>query len=134
VLRIHRLFASLVLTSGMILLWLVAGEFAPGAAAPPGHLSDSPVGGSEHELPHISSPTDSAEWSDRADSFISSQHPVVRAGDASGTTVLASGSCCEPLPPPTGNIIEVCPSQARQLGSIVAGAAAGDTILLNDGV
>ncbi|MFH1928405.1 MAG: hypothetical protein ABIK79_09625 [Chloroflexota bacterium] len=132
--RTHRLLASLVLTSGMILLWLVAGEFAPGAAAPPGHLLGSPVGGSEHELLRISSPTDNAEWSDRADSFISSQRPVVRTGDASGTTVLASGSCCEPLPPPTGNIIEVYPSQARQLDSIVAGAAAGDTILLNDGV
>jgi len=133
-LRTHRLLASLVLTSGMILLWLVAGELAPGAAAPPGHLSGSPVGDSEHELLHISSPTDNAEWSGRADSFISSQRLVVRTGDASGIVVLASGSCCEPLPPPTGNIIEVYPEQVRELDTIVAGATAGDTILLRDGV
>src|SRR5688572_20322342 len=42
-------------------------------------------------------------------------------------------SRCEPLPPPTGNIINVTPAQASQLASIVSGAAAGATILLADG-
>ena len=51
------------------------------------------------------------------------------AGDAGGT-----GLGCDPLSPPTGTIVNVVPSQTAQLASIVAGATAGATILLADGV
>ncbi len=40
---------------------------------------------------------------------------------------------CTPLPAPSGNVITVNPSQTQQLGSIVASANQGDTILLEDG-
>ncbi len=40
---------------------------------------------------------------------------------------------CGPLPPPAGVIIDVTPSQAGQLASIVAGAPAGSTIRLANG-
>ena len=40
---------------------------------------------------------------------------------------------CGPLPPPAGAIIDVTPSQAGQLASIVAGAPAGSTIRLANG-
>jgi hypothetical protein len=53
---------------------------------------------------------------------------VSDAGDG-GTTVLG----CDPLPPPTGSIINVTPAQTAQLSSIIAGAATGTTILLADG-
>ena len=41
---------------------------------------------------------------------------------------------CPSLPPPAGATIEVTPAQADDLRAIVAGAAAGTTILLHDGV
>jgi hypothetical protein len=41
---------------------------------------------------------------------------------------------CEPLPPATGPTIVVAPSQAASLRGIVAGAASGTTVLLQDGV
>jgi hypothetical protein len=41
---------------------------------------------------------------------------------------------CAPLPPATPPIIQVSPSQAAQLRGIIAGAASGTTILLEDGV
>jgi hypothetical protein len=50
------------------------------------------------------------------------------AGD--GGTV---GLGCDPLPPPTGTVINVTPAQTAQLASIIAGASAGTTILLADG-
>ena len=40
---------------------------------------------------------------------------------------------CAPLPPPSGNVVRLDPSRTAELGDIVAGAAAGDTILLADG-
>lgn len=40
---------------------------------------------------------------------------------------------CDPLPPPTGNTVLVSPGQADHLRGIVAAAAAGTTILLEDG-
>jgi len=40
---------------------------------------------------------------------------------------------CDMLPMPAGNIIDVTPAQADQLGSIVLGAQAGDVIRLADG-
>ncbi|MCP4661155.1 MAG: hypothetical protein GY856_37610 [bacterium] len=40
---------------------------------------------------------------------------------------------CDPLPPPSGAVIEVTPGQAGALAGIVAGAAGGTTILLADG-
>lgn len=40
---------------------------------------------------------------------------------------------CAPLPAPTGATLMVTPAQANELPSIVAGAAAGTTILLADG-
>lgn len=44
-----------------------------------------------------------------------------------------SASGCEPLPPPSGNVIEVTPAQAGELPGILLAAQAGDTILLQDG-
>lgn len=41
---------------------------------------------------------------------------------------------CDPLPPPTGPTIVVSPSEAASLRGIVAGAASGTTVLLEDGV
>lgn len=40
---------------------------------------------------------------------------------------------CAALPPPTGNVIAVDPSQAGDLANIIYAAAAGDTIALADG-
>lgn len=40
---------------------------------------------------------------------------------------------CDPLPPPSGSVIDVTPSDAGVLSSIVLGAASGDTISLADG-
>ena len=51
------------------------------------------------------------------------------AGD--GGTI---GLGCDPLPPPTGTVINVTPAQTSQLASIIAGAATGTTILLADGI
>jgi hypothetical protein len=53
---------------------------------------------------------------------------------APGLSAAHASSQCGPLPPPTGNIINVTPAQASQLDSIVAGASTGDTIMLTDGV
>ena len=44
-----------------------------------------------------------------------------------------TGNSCGPLPPPGGAIIDVTPSQAGQLASIVSGAPAGSTIRLANG-
>jgi len=132
--RSQHLLVALVLASGVILSWLATGGLACGGTALSAPPSESLAGVAEHDLLRRSSPGDVAGWYGRADSLISSQRLTMRTSDADGIVVLASGSCCEPLPPPTGNIIEVYPSQARQLDSIVAGAASGVTILLNDGV
>ena len=45
----------------------------------------------------------------------------------------AQNNPCGPLPPPTGAVIDVTPSQAGQLASIVAGAPAGSTVRLANG-
>ena len=50
------------------------------------------------------------------------------AGDASGQLP------CPSLPPPAGAVVEVQPTQVGDLPGIVAGAAAGTTILLHDGI
>lgn len=55
--------------------------------------------------------------------------PTPDAGGQSGST-----SSCEPLPAPAGSTISVDASDTASLPGIVAGAAAGDTILLEDGV
>jgi hypothetical protein len=54
-------------------------------------------------------------------------------GDANGDGGVTPVVGCDPLPPPTGNRITVTPAQADQLPAIVAGAASGDTIVLDDG-
>ena len=46
---------------------------------------------------------------------------------------LVAQAPCPPLPPPTGPVIEVQPSQVADLPAIVADAATGTTILLHDG-
>src|SRR5262245_47275360 len=46
---------------------------------------------------------------------------------------MIGATSCDPLPMPAGNIIDVTPAQAAQLGSIVLGAQAGDVIRLADG-
>jgi len=132
--RSQHLRASLTFASGVILIWLATGGLAYGGPALSGIPSESLPSTTEYDSLRRSPPWDVPECSGCTDSFIPSQRPVLRTGDANETTVLTSGSCCDPLPPPTGNIIEVYPSQARQLDSIVAGATTGDTILLNDGV
>lgn len=62
--------------------------------------------------------------------------PVSDAGSTrdSGTPALPATGDCAPLGPATGATITVSPSQADELSSIVSGAAAGTTILLEDGV
>ena len=54
-----------------------------------------------------------------------------------GWLVLAASTAaqppCDPLPPPAGPVVDVFPADAGQLRSIVAGAAAGTTLLLHDG-
>jgi uncharacterized repeat protein (TIGR01451 family) len=61
------------------------------------------------------------------------QPPVCQARTGDALRVAHAGAFCPSLPPPTGNIIDVYPSQADQLRSIVLNASAGDTILLHDG-
>jgi len=40
---------------------------------------------------------------------------------------------CPPLPPPSGTVVEIQPSQADQLRNIVGNASSGTTLLLHDG-
>jgi len=40
---------------------------------------------------------------------------------------------CAPLPPPSGNVIDVYPADVGTLSDTVAGAVSGDTVLLHDG-
>jgi hypothetical protein len=54
-------------------------------------------------------------------------------GPAAVSGRLAAQAPCPPLPAPTGTVIEVQPAQVGDLPAIVAGAAAGTTILLDDG-
>jgi uncharacterized repeat protein (TIGR01451 family) len=61
-----------------------------------------------------------------------------RAVDGAAESLLsgvrgADPTICAPLPPPTGNVVHVYPSQASQLDAVVAAATTGDTILLHDG-
>jgi hypothetical protein len=51
-----------------------------------------------------------------------------------GPSAPAATSDCAPLPPATGTTITVTPAQADALASVVSNAAAGTTILLEDGV
>jgi len=51
----------------------------------------------------------------------------------SGTSPVVAQQRCDPLPPPTGNVIDVYPSGVGTLAAIVANAVSGDTILLHDG-
>ncbi|HEY5925309.1 MAG TPA: hypothetical protein VIV11_26680 [Kofleriaceae bacterium] len=46
---------------------------------------------------------------------------------------LIGATSCDPLPMPSGNIIDVTPAQADQLGTIALGASPGDVIRLADG-
>jgi hypothetical protein len=62
-------------------------------------------------------------------------------GGAAGTSGTAgtggssgSSAACEPLPAPTGDVIEVTADEADELPGIVRGAAAGATIALDDGI
>jgi hypothetical protein len=48
--------------------------------------------------------------------------------------VAAAARSCGPLSPPSGKVVRVDPTHADRLPSIVAGAARGTTILLEDGV
>ncbi len=63
---------------------------------------------------------------------------IVAQGFLAALIMVASPSSaqppCAPLPPPSGTIIEVQPSQANQLQAIVAGASSGTTLLLSDGL
>lgn len=54
-------------------------------------------------------------------------------GDADGGAAPPTPVSCDPLPAATGPTITVTPSQADDLPGIVAGAATGTTILLEDG-
>lgn len=48
--------------------------------------------------------------------------------------VARSEKFCPALPPPTGNVIDIYPSQVGQLMSIILNASIGDTFLLHDGI
>ncbi len=50
------------------------------------------------------------------------------------SSVGSAADFCAPLPPPTGDVIDVDPSQVAQLPDIVAGAPAGSTIRLAAGL
>ena len=52
---------------------------------------------------------------------------------AVGAARAGAQPACDPLPPPSGAVIEVTPGQAGSLAGIVAGAAGGTTILLRNG-
>lgn len=56
------------------------------------------------------------------------------SGDSGGIVGNIDSELCRALAPPTGNTVKVSPAQASQLASIVSAAAAGDTVLLEDGV
>lgn len=49
------------------------------------------------------------------------------------TAPVSAQPACTPLPPPDGTVVEVLPSQADQLKTMVQGAASGTTLLLHDG-
>jgi hypothetical protein len=51
----------------------------------------------------------------------------------SGCSIVAAQTPCDPLPPPTGPVIEKWPADADGLRSTIAGASSGTTILLHDG-
>jgi polygalacturonase len=53
--------------------------------------------------------------------------------DDAGPDIPPPPATCEPLPAPTGPVINVGPSQAGELRSIVNDAASGTTIMLEDG-
>ena len=63
----------------------------------------------------------------------SARPPVYQASTGAAIRVAHAGAFCPSLPPAVGNVIDVYPSQASQLQSIVLNAFAGDTILLHDG-
>jgi hypothetical protein len=46
---------------------------------------------------------------------------------------MIGATSCDPLPMPAGNIVDVTPAQAGELGNIVLGAQSGDVIRLADG-
>jgi hypothetical protein len=50
-----------------------------------------------------------------------------------GASPVLAQQSCDPLPPPTGNVIDVYPGDVGNLAALVASAASGDTILLHDG-
>ena len=54
-------------------------------------------------------------------------------GTVDGPILAIADAQCQPLPPATGNTIEVTPAQASELSTIVQTASSGDTILLHDG-
>jgi hypothetical protein len=54
-------------------------------------------------------------------------------GDIGAGGTGGSNTGCGPLPPPSGSVTTVKPSQANMLAAIVAGAAANSTIALEDG-
>ncbi len=58
---------------------------------------------------------------------------VLLAVLVAGAGQSAAQAPCDPLPPPTGPIIEVWPAEADTLRAIIAGAATGTTVFLHDG-
>ncbi|WP_437534947.1 right-handed parallel beta-helix repeat-containing protein [Sorangium sp. So ce726] len=58
--------------------------------------------------------------------------PAGGGGDAGGGGG-SPAALCRPLPPPSGNVIEVGPSQADELQGIAQSAETGDSIVLLDG-
>lgn len=55
------------------------------------------------------------------------------SGGGGGAGGAAPGGACDPLPPPSGNVIAVAPSDAGKLQALAYGAKDGDTLLLDDG-
>jgi uncharacterized repeat protein (TIGR01451 family) len=102
---------ALALALGLVLLWLLSHRAAPAIAGPAQRAVERPA---ERPLPNI-------------------RHVTPTRDGGNAIEAATSGPFCEPMSPPSGNVIEVYPSQASELDSTVQAAATGDTILLHDG-
>jgi uncharacterized repeat protein (TIGR01451 family) len=125
---------ALALALGLILLWLLGHRAVPATAGPVQRAVERPA---ERPLPDIRPviPTgdDGSDRRGRNTPCQAIQHTQAQASGGNVIEAATSGLFCEPMSPPSGNVIEVDPSQASELDSTIQAAATGDTILLRDG-
>lgn len=134
--KARYLLNPFVLSLGVILvlLWLLGGGSAPVTAAPVRCAVEGSAGHLLSDIRYVVLASDGcSDCRDQNGPRRAIRRAVDRAGDGDTIKVATSGSFCDPLPLPTRNVIEVYPSQASELGSIVQAAVTGDTILLHDG-